>query len=97
MKKGFQSQPGRAALRYEKRATAVLRTGVAGCPIKNESLILTETNPVECFLDQNRPPRGAGGVRFIVRAKPEISLSPKDAKLDAKIEEPQAGLILGHF
>ena len=70
---------------------AVLRTGVAGCPIKNESPILTETNPVECFLDQNRPSRGAGGVRFVVRAKTALRPSFKDAKKTQKSRSPKQG------
>ena len=49
---------------------AVLRTGVAGSSFKNKSPILTAIKPVECFLDQKRPSRGASGVRFVVRVKP---------------------------
>jgi len=37
--------------------------------------------------------RGAGGVCLVVRAKTELIPSPKDAKM----EEPQEGLITGHF
>ena len=74
---------------------AVLRTGVAGCPFKNESPILTETNHVEGFLDQNRPSRGAGGVRFVVRAKtalrPSFKVEFKDAKKTQKSRSPKQG------
>ena len=72
-------------------SAAVLRTDAAGCPIKNESPILTETNPVECFLDQNRPPRGAGGVRLVVRAKTELRPLPKDVKKTQKLRRPKQG------
>ena len=68
---------------------AVLRTGVAGCPIKNRSPVLTETSPVEHSLDQSRPYWGDGGVHLVLGAKTELSPSPKDAK----IEETQAALI----
>jgi len=73
-------------LRYSPDGTALqpLRTGAAGCPFKNESPILTETNHVKGFLDQNRPSRGAGGVRFVVQAKTALRPSFKHAKKTQK-------------
>ena len=70
---------------------AVLRTGAAGSSFKNKSSIITKINPEKCFLDQNGPPRGASGIRFVVRDNTELRAPDRDAKKTQKSRGPKQG------